>query len=180
MFVVKQELKGIFFMTLKECKMRIVNLRLILSMHKIFIDIYKNFIRFMNFVVIFLRMIFIIIIHLLPIMQKHLMHILYYNGSSIMVLNHIRFLMEQKLLITVGSGQKVNYRFIDSINFVNASLLSLPKHLVLKGVFPYKFNTQENHSHVGKILAKKYFSPLQMSLKKHEEFKKWWKEKKEK
>lgn len=48
----------------------------------------------------------------------------------------------------------------------------------MRGMFPHKFNTEENQDHVGKIPEASFFSPELMSEKKKDKFFKWYEENK--
>ncbi|XP_055334971.1 uncharacterized protein LOC129586016 [Paramacrobiotus metropolitanus] len=59
------------------------------------------------------------------------------------------------------------------------SLAELPKdlgisHLVLKGFFPYLFNTPENENYIGPVPAKEFFNTERMSASKISEFEQWY------
>ena len=87
----------------------------------------------------------------------------------------------------IYNGLKIMYmevegvKFIDSLNFIAASLSSFPKTFGLtelkKGYFPHYFNKKCNQNYVGKIPAPRYFGVNQMRSSVREDFLKWHKSK---
>ncbi|XP_074596399.1 uncharacterized protein LOC141851557 [Brevipalpus obovatus] len=79
-----------------------------------------------------------------------------------------------------------NVRFLDSLSFFQQPLDSLPKtfgldcSLIVKGVFPHLFNTEENQDYEGPLPGIKYFSPEFMKEKKQDELLAWFEDNKDK
>ena len=61
-----------------------------------------------------------------------------------------------------------NVRFIDSLSFFLLPLSALPKafgfeNIMLKGYFPYEFNTHENRNYIGILPSKEFFGYHKMN-----------------
>lgn len=73
-----------------------------------------------------------------------------------------------------------NVKFIDSLNFMNLPLSSLPQAFSLpdieKGTFPHRFNRRENENYVGPIPALEEYSPEIMKSGDREKFLAWYAE----
>ncbi|MDI9312371.1 MAG: DNA polymerase, partial [Limnohabitans sp.] len=71
-----------------------------------------------------------------------------------------------------------NTRFIDSLSFFQLPLAALPKSFgfseLVKGYFPYKFNTPENIDYIGNIPDKDYFNYERMKEGEKESFNVWY------
>ena len=81
--------------------------------------------------------------------------------------------------------QKINMRFLDSLNFLPMPLAKLPKSFGLeemkKGFFPHFFNTAENENTILPCLPDmKYYDPDSMSKDRREEFLQWYEQNKNK
>jgi hypothetical protein len=84
----------------------------------------------------------------------------------------------RKLLFVGAKG----LRFLDSLAFMPMGLASLPKAFglpdLMKGQFPFLFNTVENQEYVGPLPDEKFYNVDGMSAEKREEFKLWYNENK--
>ena len=71
-----------------------------------------------------------------------------------------------------------NVKFVDSLNFMNLPLSSLPEAFSLpeieKGIFPHLFNTKENENYVGLAPPIQQYSPETMKPKDREKFLHWY------
>ena len=88
----------------------------------------------------------------------------------------------------IYNGTKIMYmaikeykiRFIDSINFVNGALQTLPGTFGLeelkKGYFPHLFNIPENQNYIGSMPPKYYYDPDHMKPEIRTEFLTWYDE----
>jgi hypothetical protein len=76
-------------------------------------------------------------------------------------------------------GNKINMRFLDSVNFLPMPLSKLPKSFGLselkKGYFPHLFNTPDNENEVLDHLPDaEFYSPDTMSTQQRKEFYDWY------
>ena len=73
-----------------------------------------------------------------------------------------------------------NVKFIDSLNFINLPLSSLPQAFSLpdveKGTFPHRFNRRENEKYIGPLPLLEEYSPETMKLNDREKFLTWYNE----
>lgn len=97
------------------------------------------------------------------------------------IVSNARVVKEPQVIL---SGSKImvlrigRISFIDSLNFFNMKLSSLPKAFglknnIVKGTFPFHFNTIENQNYVGPLPDKKFYGSETMSVndkKKFDEF----------
>ena len=73
----------------------------------------------------------------------------------------------------------------DSRCFLPLALTKLPAAFgldqsLVKGFFPYLFDTPENRNYIGNWPESKYYDPDHMSAKKREDFFKWYEKQKDK
>lgn len=86
-------------------------------------------------------------------------------------------IMNGSKIISIKLGKKI--KFIDSLNYFNCPLSSLPKMFQLsvsKGYYPHLFNTEDNFNYVGPLPNEKYFCPDSMSVKARQDFFNWYNE----
>ncbi|XP_055345824.1 uncharacterized protein LOC129593479 [Paramacrobiotus metropolitanus] len=103
------------------------------------------------------------------------------NSNGLEKEGHIVEKIQDGSSITMLKIPGLKCKFIDTLSFMPRSLSELPKdlgidHLVLKGFFPYAFNTPANQNYHGPLPGKEYFDCSRMSGKKFEEIEKWYDE----
>ena len=80
------------------------------------------------------------------------------------------------MLLSIGG-----IKFIDSLNYFNMTLSSLPKAFDLKsdsvkGTFPFYFNTEKNQNYIGPLPDKKFYGLQNMSVTTKRKFDEWYDE----
>lgn len=106
-----------------------------------------------------------------------------YDGRFILRDLYSRKFAKSPQLIMAGS--KINMmdidviRFQDSLNLLPCALRVLPQafgfgHRVVKGHFPYLFNTADNHDYIGKMPELKWFGYDNMKKGEQQELKAWY------
>lgn len=101
-----------------------------------------------------------------------------------MVLKHLveRFAMRRNGIKVILTGNKIisaefgRTTFIDSLNFFQMPLKSLPKAFGFeetKGYFPYRFNVPEHANYVGQVPDARFYEPDSMSPDDREKFLRW-------
>ena len=84
-------------------------------------------------------------------------------------------------IMTFSIKEKLNIRFIDSLNFLTMPLSNFPKTFNIKdlkkGYYPHYFNTKANENYIGKMPPVKDFGADSMKSKDRYKFIDWWCEK---
>ena len=98
------------------------------------------------------------------------------------ILDNEKIIVEPRVILSGSKNILLNIgsiNFIDSMNYSNMNLSALPKAFglsndVVKGTFPFHFNTQDNQNYIGVMPEKKFFGLESMSVFARHEFDEWY------